>query len=57
MSTRSRTLTVGGVLLAVLVAGLLVGFLALGNDDRSSGTTTTPSGHDKRYADRSARPG
>jgi hypothetical protein len=43
MSPRSRTLTVGGVLLAVLVAGLLVGFLALGNDDRSSGTTTTPS--------------
>jgi len=43
MSPRSRTLTVGGVLLAVLVAGLLVGFLALGNDDQSSGTTTTPS--------------
>jgi hypothetical protein len=42
MSPRSRTLTVGGVLLAVLVAGLLVGFLALGNDDRSSGTTTSP---------------
>ena len=42
MSTRSRTLAVGGVLLAVLVAGLLVGFLALGNDDQSSGTTTTP---------------
>jgi hypothetical protein len=43
MSPRGRTLTVGGVLLTVLVAGLLVGFLALGNDDRSSGTTTTPS--------------
>lgn len=43
MSPRSRTLTVGGVLLAVLVAGLLVGFLALGDDDQSSGTTTTPS--------------
>jgi len=42
MSPRSRTLTVGGVLLAALVAGLLVGFLALGNDDPSSGTTTTP---------------
>ena len=42
MSPRSRTLTVGGVLLAVLVAGLLVGFLALGNDDQSSGTTTPP---------------
>jgi hypothetical protein len=42
MSPRGRTLTVGGVLLAVLVAGLLVGFLALGNDDQSSRTTTTP---------------
>jgi hypothetical protein len=42
MSPRGRTLTVGGVLLTVLVAGLLVGFLALGNDDQSSGTTTTP---------------
>ena len=43
MSTRGRTLAVGGVLLTVLVAGLLVGFLALGNDDPSSGTTeTTP---------------
>jgi hypothetical protein len=43
MSPRSRTLTVGGVLLAVLVAGLLVGFLALGNNGESSGTTqTTP---------------
>ena len=42
MSPRSRTLTVGGALLAVLVAGLLVGFLALGNDDQSSGTTSTP---------------
>jgi hypothetical protein len=42
MSPRSRTLTVGGVVLAVLVAGLLVGFLALGNDDQSSGTTTPP---------------
>ena len=41
MSPGSRTLTVGGVLLAVLVAGLLVGFLVLGNDDQSSGTTTT----------------
>lgn len=42
MSPRGRTLTVGGVLLAVLVAGLVVGFLALGNDDQSSGTTTPP---------------
>ncbi len=43
MSTRSRTLAVGGGLLAVLVAGLLVGFFALGNDGESSGTTqTTP---------------
>ena len=41
MSTRSRTLAVGGVLLTVLVAGLLVGFLALGNDDPSAGTTAT----------------
>jgi hypothetical protein len=41
MSTRSRTLAVGGALLTVLVAGLLVGFLALGNDDPSSGTTAT----------------
>lgn len=42
MSPRGRTLTVGGVLLTALVAGLLVGFLALGDDDQSSGTTTTP---------------
>ena len=43
MSARSRTLTVGGGLLAVVVAGLLVGFLAFGNDGESSGTTpTTP---------------
>lgn len=43
MSTRSRTLAVGGVLLAVLAAGVLVGFLTLGNDDTSSGSTrTTP---------------
>jgi hypothetical protein len=43
MSTRSRTLAVGGVLLVVLVAGLLVGFLTLGSDGQSSGTTpTTP---------------
>jgi hypothetical protein len=41
MSTRSRTLAVGGVLLVVLVAGLLVGFLTLGSDGQSSGTTTT----------------
>ena len=43
MSTRGRTLAVGGVLLAVLAAGLLVGFLALGDNDGSSGSTrTTP---------------
>ena len=43
MSTRSRTLAVGGGLLAVVVTGLLVGFLALGNDGESSGNTpTTP---------------
>jgi hypothetical protein len=42
MSPRSRTLTVGAVLLAVLVTVLLVGFLALGNDGQSSGTTTPP---------------
>jgi hypothetical protein len=41
MSTRSRTFAVGGVLLVVLVAGLLVGFLTLGNDGQSSGTTPT----------------
>jgi hypothetical protein len=45
MSTRGRTLAVGGVLLAVLAAGLLVGFLALGDNDGSSGSTrTTPPG-------------
>jgi hypothetical protein len=43
MSTRSRTLAVGGVLLAVLAAGLLMGLLTLGNNDGSSGSTrTTP---------------
>jgi hypothetical protein len=43
MTTRSRTLAVGGVLLAVLFTGLLVGYLTLGNDDGSSGSTrTTP---------------
>lgn len=39
MSTRSRSLAVGGVLLAVLVAGLTVGFLTLGNSEGSSGST------------------
>ena len=43
MTTRGRTLAVGGVLLAVLAAGLLAGFLALGNDGGSSGTTPTTS--------------
>ena len=43
MSTRSRTLSVGGGLLAVVVAVLLVGFIAFGDDGESSGTTpTTP---------------
>lgn len=43
MSTRGRTLAVGGVLLAVLAAGLLVGFLTIGDNEGSSGTTpTTP---------------
>jgi len=43
MSTRGRTLAVGGVLLAALAAGLLVGFLTLGGGDGSSGSTrTTP---------------
>ena len=43
MTTRGRTLAVGGVLLAVVAGGLLVGFLALGDDGQSSGATeTTP---------------
>ncbi len=43
MTSRGRTLAVGGVLLAVVAAGLLVGFLALGDNDESSGTPpTTP---------------
>jgi hypothetical protein len=42
MSPRSRTLTVGGVLMAVLVGGLLVGFLALGNDDQIDAATWGP---------------
>jgi hypothetical protein len=41
MTTRSRTLAVGGVLLAVVAGGLLVGFLALGDDGQSSGATET----------------
>jgi hypothetical protein len=41
MSPRGRTLTVGGVLLTVLVAGLFVGFLVLGNGGDSSGSTAT----------------
>jgi hypothetical protein len=45
LSTRGRTLAVGGVFLAVLAGGLLVGFLALGDNDGSSGSTrTTPPG-------------
>jgi hypothetical protein len=43
MTTRVRTLAVGGVLLAVVGGGLLVGFVALGDDDGASGSTpTTP---------------
>jgi len=43
MTTRGRTLAVGGVLLAVFAGGLFVGFLALGDDGQSSGATeTTP---------------
>lgn len=43
MTTRGRTLAVGGVLLAVLAAGLVAGFMALGNDGGSSGTSPTTS--------------
>jgi hypothetical protein len=43
MTTRGRTLAVGGALLAVVAGGLLIGFLALGDDGQSSGATeTTP---------------
>jgi len=43
MTTRVRTLAVGGALLAVVGGGLLVGFLALEDDDGASGATpTTP---------------
>lgn len=42
MSSRGRTFAVGGVLLTVLVVGLLVGFLTLGNDGQSTGTVTPP---------------
>ncbi|HYU15575.1 MAG TPA: hypothetical protein VEL05_05880 [Candidatus Acidoferrum sp.] len=43
MTTRVRTLAVGGVLLAVVGGGLLVGFLTLGNDNGASGAAeTTP---------------
>jgi len=41
MSSRGRTLAIGGALLAVLAAGLIAGFLILGNDDGPSGTTAT----------------
>ena len=49
MTTRGRTLAVGGVLLAVVAGGLLVGFLAFGDDGQSSGASettppTSPSG-------------
>jgi hypothetical protein len=49
MTTRGRTLAVGGVLLAVVAGGLLAGFLAFGDDGQSSGATettppTSPSG-------------
>ena len=43
MTTRVRSLAVGGVVLAVIGGGLLVGFLAVGDNDGASGTTrTTP---------------
>ncbi len=41
MTTRVRTLAVGGTLLAFLAGGLLVGFLALGKDGQTSGATET----------------
>ncbi len=41
MTTRSRTLAVGGVLLAAVVGVLLVGFLAFGDDGPPSGATET----------------
>ncbi len=47
MTSRGRTLAVGGALLAVVLAGLLAGFLALRNNEQPPGTTgnstTTPS--------------
>lgn len=44
MTSRGRTLAVGGALLAVVAAGLLAGFLALGNNEAPPGTTgTTPT--------------
>jgi hypothetical protein len=43
MTTRGRTLAVGGMLLAIVAGALLVGFLAIGDDGQSSGATdTTP---------------
>jgi len=43
MTTRGRTLAVGGALLAIVAGGLLAGFLAFGDDGQSSGATeTTP---------------
>ena len=44
MTSRGRTLVVGGALLAVVAAGLLAGFLVLGGKEGSPGTTgTTPT--------------
>ncbi|MGH2739462.1 MAG: hypothetical protein ACRDH6_03105 [Actinomycetota bacterium] len=43
MTTRVRTLAVGGVLIAIVGGGLLVGFFAMDDDDGASGATpTTP---------------
>jgi hypothetical protein len=47
MTSRGRTLAIGGALLAVVVAGLLAGFLALSNNEQppgiASNSTITPS--------------
>jgi hypothetical protein len=41
MTTRIRTLAVGGALLAIVGGGLIVGFLAVSDDDGASGSTRT----------------
>jgi hypothetical protein len=44
MTTRGRTLVVGGALLAVVAAGVLAGFLVIGGNEGSPATTgTTPT--------------